>query len=112
MCSRALVDIGFHSGEMTFDEAVAFYQHEAGMPQAAAVYEATRNSMYPATALMYVVGTDEIHKLRRDLQAREGGAFVLRNFHDRLLSHGSIPVALIAESMRGAQYQGSCESPR
>jgi hypothetical protein len=107
MCSRALVDIGFHSGEMTFGQAVELYEKEAGMPKAAAVYETTRNSMYPASALMYVVGTDAIHRLRRDLENRDGGAFDLRDFHDCFLSHGSIPVALIADSMREAQYQGS-----
>jgi len=106
MCSRALVDIGFHSGELTFDQAVELYEQQAGMTKSAAVRETTRNSMYPASALMYVIGTDEIHKLRRDLETRDGSGFDLRGFHDRFLSHGSIPVTLIAASMREAQYQG------
>jgi hypothetical protein len=107
MCTRALVDIGFHSGEMTFDQAIELYVKEAGMPERAALYETTRNSMYPASALMYVAGTDEIHKLRRDLEGREGSTFNLRGFHDRFLSHGSIPVTLIADSMREVQYPDS-----
>jgi uncharacterized protein (DUF885 family) len=44
------------------------------------------------------VGTDAIHRLRRNLAGRPG--FELRAFHDRLLAHGSIPVALAAAAMR------------
>ena len=68
------------------------------MTTAAARAEATKNSMYPGTALMYLLGSDAIQHLRRDLAERPG--FELRAFHDRLLSYGSIPVALIAEAMR------------
>ena len=54
--------------------------------------------MFPATALMYLVGTDAIHRLRRELAARPG--FTLAAFHDRLLSCGSIPVSLAAAALR------------
>jgi len=49
---------------------------------------------------MYLMGTDMIRDLRHDLAAREGSSFSLRDFHDRLLSFGSVPVAVIAEAMR------------
>ena len=111
MCSRAIVDIGFHRGDMCFEDAVRFYEAEAGMSPAAARYETTRNSMYPGSALMYVVGTDAIHELRRELAARPGNRFRLREFHDRFLSYGSVPVALIAEAMREAQNQNSLSRP-
>ena len=111
MCSRAIVDVGFHRGDMCFDDAVRFYEAEAGMSPAAARYETTRNSMYPGSALMYIVGTDAIHELRRDLAARQGNRFELRDFHDRFLSYGSVPVALIAEAMREAQNQDSHSRP-
>jgi uncharacterized protein (DUF885 family) len=68
------------------------------MPPAAARAEATKNSMFPGAALMYLTGTDAIHALRRELAARPG--FSLRTFHDRFLAHGSLPVALIAKAMR------------
>jgi uncharacterized protein (DUF885 family) len=50
--------------------------------------------------MMYLVGTEMIHDLRRQLTARAGGAFSLRAFHDRLLSYGAIPTALIARDMQ------------
>ena len=35
-----------------------------------------------------------LSKLRDDLEAREGSAFSLKSFHDRLLGHGSVPLWL------------------
>lgn len=98
MAARAIIDVRLHHGRMTLDEAAAFYRERVGMTAAAARSEAVKNSMFPGTALMYIVGTDGIHRLRRELGARPG--FELRSFHDQLLSFGSVPVALVAERMK------------
>ncbi len=97
MAARALADVRLHHGQWSLEDAARFYQERVGMPAAAAHNEAVKNSMFPATALMYLTGTDAIHNLRRELQARP--SFNLRQFHDRLLSFGSVPVALVAEIM-------------
>jgi uncharacterized protein (DUF885 family) len=98
MAARALVDIRLHTGKLSLDQAVAFYRERVGMTSAAAKSEAVKNSMFPGTALMYLMGTDTIRQLRDDLSALPG--FELQTFHDRLLSYGSVPVALIADQMR------------
>ena len=99
MCARAIVDIGLHQGRFSFEQAVDFYMQNAGMNKGGATYEATRNSMYPGSAVMYLVGCDAIHELRAELSGIQGDRFKLRDFHDKFLSYGSIPVALIAEAM-------------
>ena len=48
---------------------------------------------------MYWLGTEALHRLRRERQRKEGASFSLRRFHDRVLGFGSIPVPLIAELM-------------
>jgi Bacterial protein of unknown function (DUF885) len=101
MAARAVADVALHTGAMTLDEAAAFYEHEAGMPPAAAMGEAVKNSMFPGAAMMYLIGTDAIRDLRQHMQKREGADFTLRAFHDRFLSYGAIPVSLIAASMVG-----------
>jgi hypothetical protein len=103
MCARAVVDVRLHQGRMTFEGAVNYYRAHAGMSEAAATGEVTKNSMFPAMALMYLMGTNGIHSLRRELARRPG--FELRDFHDRFLSYGSVPVALIAESMTHAEAE-------
>ena len=99
MCARAVVDVRLHQGQFTLAEAAEYYQRETGMPAAAAMGEAVKNSMFPGGAVMYLTGRDEIHGLRRALSARLGSAFNLRAFHDQFLSYGSIPVTLIASDM-------------
>ena len=99
MCARAVVDVELHTGRMTLDEATSYYREHAAMPQSAARSEAVKNSMFPGAALMYLMGTDGVHDLRAQTADREGSTFSLRDFHDRFLTHGSIPVALIADLM-------------
>jgi uncharacterized protein (DUF885 family) len=98
MAARALVDVRLHTGRFSLDQAAAFYHERVGMAPAAAKSEAVKNSMFPGTALMYLMGTDTIRQLREELSARPG--FRLSAFHDRLLSYGSVPVALVAGRMR------------
>jgi len=103
MTARALVDVGLHCGRYNFDEAVAVYRDRAGMSPEAAHAEVVKNSMFPGAAVMYLLGTDGIHELRRDLAARagrRGEEFDLQGFHDRFLSYGSVPVSLIGAAMR------------
>ncbi|MDH3734173.1 MAG: DUF885 domain-containing protein, partial [Gemmatimonadota bacterium] len=67
MCARAAVDVLLHTGRLDLEGASALYVREAGMSEAAARAEAVKNSMFPGAALMYQVGTDAIHRLRREL---------------------------------------------
>ncbi len=105
MAARALVDVRLHHDAWTLDEAVAFYRARVGMTEAAARAEAVKNSLFPATALMYLVGTDTIHRLRRELDRLPG--FELATFHNRLLSCGSIPVSHAATLLRIAAQSGA-----
>lgn len=98
--ARAIVDVNLHHGRFSFDDAVAFYRDDVGMSADAAAGEAVKNSMFPGAAMIYLIGQDAIHNLRRELAARDKAGFSLRRFHDRFLSHGAIPVSLIARSMR------------
>jgi uncharacterized protein (DUF885 family) len=95
LLARAVVDIGLHERSLTFDDAVALYRDRVGMTPEAARAEACKNSMFPGTAIMYQLGTEGIHELRRARERGEGSSFSLRRFHDRLLGFGSIPVPLI-----------------
>ena len=99
MAARAVVDIRLHRGEMSFEQAERFYVDTTNMSPGAARGEVTKNGMFPAAALMYLVGANTIHALRRELTEILGSRFDLRTFHDRFLSYGSIPVSLIRETM-------------
>lgn len=99
---RAIVDIAFHEGTMTFDEAVRFHADEAMLDDGAARAEVVKCGMFPGTAVMYWLGTQGLRDLREQLEAARRPAFALAEFHDQVLGHGSIPVPLIARLMTEA----------
>ncbi len=105
MCARAIVDVRLHQGRLSLEQAARFYEQRAGMSPGAAHNEAVKNSMFPGAAVMYILGSDRIHRLRRELASRSGRRFNLRAFHDRLLSFGSAPVELVAREME-ANWNG------
>ncbi len=107
IAARAVADVRLHCGQWTLDDVARWYTAQVGMTDDAAWAEAVKNSLHPGAALMYLVGTEAIHTLRRELAGRRG--FSLRAFHDRLLSYGSVPTALIASAMRAALLGGGAE---
>jgi hypothetical protein len=97
--ARAVVDLAFHAGELSFDEAAALFVERTGMTMSAAAAEVVKCSMFPGTPVMYWLGTRGIVELRDTMRARAGSTFSLKRFHDDLLGCGSIPVAMIARMM-------------
>lgn len=100
MSARAVVDIQLHRGKFTLEQAAAYYQNRGGMNADFARKEATKNSMFPGAAMMYLYGSDRIKQLRSEMASLSGGDFQLRKFHDQFLSYGSVPVELVCEEMK------------
>ncbi len=96
---RVLIDVGLHTGSMTFEEAVKMLVEVPKLDPAGAEGEVKRYTRTPTQPLSYAVGKREILALREALAAAEGPAFTLRRFHDRLLQYGSIPVSLIRRQL-------------
>jgi len=99
MAARAVVDIRLHQGRFTLAGATAFYRDRVGMTASAAEAEAVKNSLFPGAACMYLAGWNGILELRRAIERRQTDGFSSHAFHDRVLSFGSVPVALIAQAM-------------
>jgi uncharacterized protein (DUF885 family) len=97
--ARAIVDIGFHEGSLSFNDAIPFFIAEGRMEPAVARAETVKCSMFPGTALMYWLGTQGILDLREQRRRALGASFDLCAFHDELLGYGSIPVPLVSRLM-------------
>ncbi len=94
-----VVDVKLHTGQLDFDEAVAWMCDVLEVDSTYIRREVLRYTMSPTQPMSYLIGKRQIVDLRREVEQREGGAFDLRSFHDRLLAEGSIPVALIREKL-------------
>jgi len=99
IAASVLSDIGLHAGGWGLERMRAFYRDENIFPPPRIWGETVRNSILPATRLMYFLGAVQIKALRR-----ERGGSVL-DFHDGLIAHGHAPVAWAADEMRRADAQ-------
>jgi len=98
--ARFIVGIEMHTGNMSFDQAVEFFQKEGYQSKETAVVEAKRGTSDP-TYLYYTLGKLEIMKLREDLKKKQGAAFSLEEFHDNFLRQGFPPVKIVREALLG-----------
>jgi hypothetical protein len=55
----------------------------------------------PGYGLGYTIGSFQMYKLLGDLKHPQGDKFVLKDFHDRFLAAGALPIALIRYEMTG-----------
>jgi uncharacterized protein (DUF885 family) len=59
----------------------------------------TKRGTSDALYLYYTLGKLEILKLRSDMQAKEGAAFNLQQFHDEFMHQGFAPIKVIRKAM-------------
>ena len=56
--------------------------------------EASFFAAYPGQAMTYQIGKTQILRMFADAVRRQGGDFVVRDFHDRLWFEGNVPISL------------------
>ena len=114
---RVRVDVGIHTGRLSFDEAVEYFTaHAAFRPGACAeastdatakaVCEQARRALYryskwPTQAITYNLGKNQILELREAVRTREGDRFSAKAFHERLMRMGTIPAAYFRSTFLG-----------
>jgi uncharacterized protein (DUF885 family) len=96
--ARFIVGIRLHTGAFTFDQGVDFFVNEGYQSRAVGTVETKRGTADP-TYLYYTLGKLEILKLRADVQARQGNAFNLQQFHDAFMQEGFAPIRIVRRAM-------------
>jgi len=95
---RYMCSLRMHTEGMTLDEATKFFMENAYMAELPARREALRGTFDPGY-LNYTLGKLMILKLRKDYQREQGGAYNLKEFHDRLLSFGGPALPLLRPAL-------------
>jgi uncharacterized protein (DUF885 family) len=96
---RVILDTELHTGRRSFNEAVAFMCNTINMPEMNARAEVIRYTMTPTQPLSYEIGRRLINQLKEKEKNRLRENFSLKEFHDKLLSKGSLPIKLIEEAV-------------
>jgi uncharacterized protein (DUF885 family) len=98
--ARFIVGIKMHTGQMTFDQGVEFFEKEGFQSHANSLRETKRGTSDP-TYLVYTLGKLEILRLRDDYRKKVGDKFSLEDFHNKFLEQGFPPVKIIRQAMLG-----------
>jgi uncharacterized protein (DUF885 family) len=95
---RLIVDTGIHALGWDRERAVQKMM-ETGSTRVDAEIEVDRYIAMPGQALAYMIGKLEIDRLRASAREREGSSFSMQGFHDRVLTLGSLPLAVLDEEL-------------
>jgi uncharacterized protein (DUF885 family) len=92
---RLVVDTGMHAKRWTREQAIEYMVANTGMPEGEVVTEIERYLVMPGQALAYKVGMLKILELRERAKNSLGAKFDIREFHDAVLTNGSMPLSVL-----------------
>jgi len=88
---RLVVDTGMHALGWSREQAIQYMLDHSPMDRGHIEQEIDRYIGMPGQALAYMIGRLEIQDMRREAEAKPG--FDIREFHDRFLKYGSVPLS-------------------
>jgi uncharacterized protein (DUF885 family) len=92
---RLVVDTGLHSKRWTREQAVEFMLENLGAPREEIEIEVDRYVVWPGQATAYMTGQLKILELRERMKEKLGDEFSLKEFHNRVLGNGALPLFLL-----------------
>ncbi len=92
-----VVDPGIHIMGWTREQAVRFMKESGRFTADRAEKGVDRIAILPGQLTAYDSGAIEMFALRRQAEEQLGDAFNIREFHDRLLENGSVPLWMMRE---------------
>jgi uncharacterized protein (DUF885 family) len=92
---RIIIDVKTQTETLSYDEAANLMVRELHFPREQACGDLNWYSQSPSGPMGYALGWSIINRLRDQEQKRLGSKFDLCQFHDKLLSSGSISLPLV-----------------
>lgn len=96
---RVLIDVGINYYGWSDEKALAFWKEKIPNQDDIAMREINRMKRWPAQVITYKYGSEQIRKWKQQLEQQQGDAFKIKDFHERLLAHGSLPLALAEQNV-------------
>jgi uncharacterized protein (DUF885 family) len=93
--ARLVTDTGIHSRKWTREQAIDYMVSVTGDKRSSITTEVERYSVWPGQACSYMVGREEINRLRDKARTALGPKFDLKGFHDVILTNGAMPLTVM-----------------
>ncbi len=98
---RTVGDVRNQTNEYTTNETIDYWMKWTPYLDRGVARKYSYLRPTPAHTLHYTMGAIQMRRLLADRKNQLGEKFILKQFHDELMSHGRIPVALIRYEMLG-----------
>ncbi len=98
--ARLVVDTGMHMYGWSRERAMKFMSENTALSLHNVKTETDRYISWPAQALSYKIGELTIKRLRHEAEQALGQDFDIREFHHRILRHGSVPMSVLEEQIQ------------
>ena len=92
---RLVADTGMHWKGWSLEQARACFTDNTALSPTNIEVELKRYVSWPGQALAYKIGELKLLELRKRAEAKLGDRFDERGFHDTVLLHGSLPLAVL-----------------
>jgi uncharacterized protein (DUF885 family) len=96
---RVPLDVALNYYGWTDEQALAFWKKNIRGQDDIAMREIARIRRWPAQVVTYKYGALQILHWREELQKQQGTKFDIRDFHSRVLDHGSLPLFMVKENV-------------
>jgi len=97
---RLVVDTGIHYEHWSHEQAIDYMLLNTGMAESDVIAEIERYFVMPGQALAYKVGMTKILELRDLARDELGDKFDIRQFHNVVLTNGSVPLDILEDIVR------------
>lgn len=97
--ARLVVDTGLHALGWSRERARQYLAQHVAVPEPMLRAQVDRYIACPGIALSYAVGQREILRLRERAQRAFGSGFDLRDFHEVVLGHGTVPLPVLTRTV-------------
>ena len=94
---RLVVDTGLHDKRWPREKAINYLMDNSPTDREKAIKAVERYLVLPSQATAYQIGMLKILALRQQAKHELGNRFDIREFHDVVLSNGSLPLNILEE---------------
>jgi len=96
---RLVVDTGLHSKGWTRERAIQYSLENEAESEESIIAEIERYMAIPGQALSYKIGQLKIRELRAKAEKEMGEKFSIREFHNKVLESGCLPLKLLEDKI-------------